>query len=143
MRIKQISVFIENKKGRLADVCGTLAEHSINIRALSLAETTDFGILRLIVNEPHKCTEILTQSGFTARETDVIAVEVSDTPGGLAAVLKVFDDASINVEYMYAFVEKSSDNAIVIFKVDDEENALSALGAKNIKTVSSEVLNSL
>ncbi len=143
MEIKQVSIFIENKKGRLADVTKTLADNGINIRALSLAETTDFGILRLIVNDPDRCQQVLSDAGFSARETEVIAVEVPDTPGGLADVLAVFDKAGINVEYMYAFVEKSQDNAVVIFRIDEQGAAVEALDAAGMRIVSDDVLKKL
>ena len=100
---KQVSVFLENKSGRLADVCRTLGEHGINIRALCIADTSDFGILRLIVNRPDDATTILRDAGFSVGETNVIAVQIPDVPGGLGMALALLEGAGVNVEYMYAF----------------------------------------
>jgi len=135
MKITQISVFIENKSGRLYEICNLLGQNNLNIRALSLADTSDFGILRLIINDPDKAYTLLKQNGFTVGKTEVIAVEVPDVPGGLASVLKVLSDNDVNVEYMYAFVEKSSDFAVMIFRFDEVEKALSVLEKAGIKTI--------
>lgn len=135
MKITQISVFIENKSGRLHEICELLGRNSLNIRALSLADTSDFGILRLIINEPDKAYSLLKSNGFTVGKTEVIAVEVPDVPGGLASVLKVLSDNNVNVEYMYAFVEKSRDFAVMIFRFDDVDGALKALEIAGIKTI--------
>jgi hypothetical protein len=143
VNIKQIAVFLENKKGRLADVTKTLSAAGINIRALSLAETTDFGILRLIVNDPDKAAAELKKAGFVAQVTEVIAVEVEDKPGGLARILDVFDKNDINIEYMYAFVEKRVANAVVIFKIDDRDKAHRVLKEAGIPIVTSDVLKNL
>ena len=141
MNIKQISVFVENKKGKLAEVTKLLTEQEINIRAVSLAETAEFGILRLIVNKPDKCIQTLKANNFIAQLTDVIAVEVEDEIGGLGKILSLFDEADINIEYMYAFIEKKKDNAIVIFRIDDTKKALDALNAKGISIATDEILN--
>ena len=114
MRVEQLSIFLENKSGRLAEVTEVLGNEGINIRALSLADTTDFGILRLIVNDPEKAKAVLNDKGFTVCKTDLIAVEVEDKPGGLAKILNVLNKDNINVEYMYAFVERHRDNAVII-----------------------------
>jgi hypothetical protein len=143
MSVKQISVFLENKKGRLAEVTRTLSTEKINIRALSLADTADFGVLRIIVNDPEKCLDVLKSNGFVAQVTEVVAVEVEDKPGGLARVLEVLDRDNVNVEYMYAYVEKKSDNAIVICKIDDRERALQVLGKNGISTVNAQSLKAL
>ena len=132
MRVKQISVFIENRSGRLREVADILGKNKINIRALSLADTSDYGILRLIVDKPHEALAVLRKANFTLSETDVIAVEVSDRPGGLAEVLDVLGNSGINVEYMYAFVEKSSENAVMIFRIEDVDKAVKTLKAGNI-----------
>ena len=108
MQIKQISVFIENKAGRLHDVAKVLSDNKINIRALSLAETSDFGVLRMIVDKPDEAVKVIKANNFTVRITEVVAVEVPDKVGGLAGVLKIMDSANINIEYMYAFVEKKT-----------------------------------
>lgn len=132
MRVKQISVFIENRSGRLRDVAEALGGSGINIRALSLADTSDFGILRLIVDKPDETLDVLRKAHFTLSETDVIAVEVRDKPGGLSEVLAVLGNAGINVEYMYAFVEKSSGNAVMIFRIEDIDKAVKTLTANKI-----------
>jgi hypothetical protein len=120
MKVQQISIFLENKSGRLSEVTRILGNNGINIRALSLADTTDFGILRLIVNDSDKANRVLKENGFTVGKTDVIAVEVDDKPGGLATILEILNKENINVEYMYAFVERSRDNAVIIFRFDDQ-----------------------
>ena len=143
MSVKQISVFLENKKGRLADVARILAGQAINLRALSLADTADFGVLRIIVDEPDRCLSVLKSNSFVAQVTEVVAIEVEDKPGGLGKVLEVLDAASLNVEYMYAYVEKSKDNAVVICKIDERERAVRVLAQKGIATLSGEDLKRL
>ncbi len=143
MKVKQISVFIENRSGRLRDVANVLGKNNINIRALSLADTSDYGILRLIVNNPDKARKVLKEENFTLSETDVIAVEVSDRPGGLAEVLDIMGESGINVEYMYAFVEKSSENAVMIFRIEDIDNALAVLKDKNVTILNNERVTSM
>jgi len=128
MLIDQISVFLENKQGRLAEVTRVLGENNIDISALSIADTTDFGVLRLIVNYPDKAIEILQQHGFAASKNSVIAIEVEDKPGGLAKALSVLDKKGISIEYMYAFVGTCrNENAMVIIRVENPENALETL----------------
>ena len=127
MRVEQIAVFLENKSGRLAEITAALAGTGINIRALSVADTADFGILRLIVDDVARARQVLKDGGFTVGITNVIAVEVDDKSGGLASVLKSIDQAGINVEYMYAFVNKSGENAVLIFRFDDMDRAITAL----------------
>jgi hypothetical protein len=127
MRVEQIAVFLENKSGRLAEITATLAYHNINIRALSVADTADFGILRLIVDDVEKAKNVLKENGFTVGVTPVIAVEVADRSGGLASVLTTIERAGLNVEYMYAFVNKSGENAVLIFRFDDIDRAIGAL----------------
>lgn len=143
MKVEQISIFLENKSGRLADVAGVLAEAGINIRALSLADTTDFGILRLIVDDNEKAKQVLKDHGFTVGKTEVIAVEVLDRPGGLAQILNVMKDNGINVEYMYAFVQKSGGNAIIIFRFDELEKAISVLQNAGIRILKGEEIYTL
>jgi hypothetical protein len=127
MKVEQISIFIENKSGRLAEVASTLGDAGVNIRALSLADTSDFGILRLIVNDREKAKQALKEKGFTVSKTEVVAVEVPDRPGGLFEILQTLDRKSINVEYMYAFVERCGENAVIIFRFDETEKAIDAL----------------
>ena len=143
MDIKQVSVFLENKKGRLSEVTRVLAGTGINIRALFLADTTDFGVLRMIVNDAEKALSILKDNNFVAQQTDVIAVEVQDKPGGLSRILDVLGEKDINIEYMYAFVEKKVENAIVVFKIDEHKEAIEALRKADIGLVSAEVLGNL
>ena len=133
MKVEQISVFLENKPGALAEVTCILGESGVNIRALSLADTKDFGILRLIVNDNEKAREILGRKGLTVRKTEVVAVEVPDRPGGLAEILKVLFEADINVEYLYAFVQQSGQNAIIIFRFDETDRAIEVLSKKQFK----------
>jgi len=143
VRVKQISVFIENRSGRLREVAATLGKNKINIRALSLADTSDYGILRLIVDKPQQALSALKKANFTLSETDVIAVEVSDKPGGLAEVLDVLGEAGINVEYMYAFVEKSSNNAVMIFRIEDIDGAINVLTEKNITILGNDRITTI
>jgi hypothetical protein len=127
MRVEQIAVFLENKSGRLAEITSILAENDINIRALSVADTADFGILRLIVDNVEKAKSILQEGGFTVGKTDVLAVEVADKTGGLATVLRSLHRAAINVEYMYAFVNKTGENAVLIFRFEEMDEAIEVL----------------
>jgi hypothetical protein len=143
MKVKQVSIFLENKAGRLAEVTNTLGKAGINIRALSLADTSDFGILRLIVNDFEKAARVLKENGFTVGETEVLAVEVPDRPGGLGGILSIIHEAGMNVEYMYAFVERSSDNAVLIFRFDNIDEAIRALSSKGVKVLKGETVYSL
>jgi hypothetical protein len=140
MKVEQISIFIENKSGRLAEVTTVLGFAGVNIRALSLADTSDFGILRLIVNDRDKAISVLKEKGFTVSKTEVVAVEVPDQPGGLASILHVLDKESINVEYMYAFVERFGANAVIIFRFDETEKAIAALSQKGFNILAGERL---
>ena len=140
---KQISVFLENKAGRLSHVTRVLGEAGINIRALSIADTSDFGILRLIVNDPDQAYNVLRESGFTVSETEVIAVQVPDSPGGLAAVLEQMTAENLNIEYLYAFLGTTEDDALVIFKVEDINRARKIFTEKGIKFLDEKVLYQL
>jgi hypothetical protein len=143
MKVEQISIFIENKSGRLAEISKILGNGGINIRALSLADTSDFGILRLIVNDVEKAKQILKERGFTVSKTEVVAVEVPDRPGGLAQILETLDSATINVEYMYAFVERCGENAVIIFRFDEADKAISVLNTNNFNVLQGERLYSM
>ena len=143
MKVEQISIFLENKSGRLAEVTELLAKSGINIRALSLADTADFGILRLILNDLEKAKKVLKENGFTVGKTEVIAVEVPDRPGGLAGILNALQGEGINVEYMYAFVQKSGENAIIIFRFDELEKAISALQKAGVRILKGEEVYAL
>ena len=138
MKVEQISIFIENKSGRLAEVTRILGDAGINIRTLSLADTSDFGILRLIVDQTDKAKEALKAEGFTVNKTEVVAVEVPDKPKGLYSILAVLDRHEVNVEYMYAFVERCGENAVIVFRFDDVENAINVLLKNNINVLKGE-----
>ncbi len=138
MQVKQISIFLENRVGRLQEVTEALTRDAINIRALSLADTSDFGILRLIVNQPDEATGILRQAGFTVRENEVIAAEVEDRPGGLAKILGLFAGAGISVEYMYAFVQPRTHNAVMIFRVESVPKAIKTLTDAGVRLLSND-----
>lgn len=140
MKVKQISVFLENKAGRLADATQILGQHGINIRALAVADTADFGVLRMIVNKPDEAAEILKNDGFTVKETDVIAAEVPDKPGGLGQVLEPLRKEEINIEYLYCFVEKSGGQAIVVFRIEEIDRAIAALKKAGVALLSGERL---
>ncbi len=135
MKVEQISVFLENKAGRLAEVTRILGEGGINIRALSLADTSDFGILRLIVNDNEKAKKILKENGFTVGKTNVVAIEVEDRPGGLSKILDILYRAGINVEYMYAFVQQSGENAVIIFRFDNLDEAIKVLQENGVTVI--------
>lgn len=143
MRVEQIAVFLENKSGRLAEITRILAESEINIRALSVADTADFGILRLIVDKVDLAKEVLRGGGFTVGKTNVIAVEVPDRSGGLASVLKVVHEVGLNVEYMYAFVNKSGANAVLIFRFDEMDKAIEVLQGKGFTLLTGEQICSV
>lgn len=141
--VEQISIFLENKSGRLAEVTSILAGNNINIRALSLADTADFGIFRLIVNDPSRAATLLKENGFTVGRNEVVAVMVPDRPGGLAAILDSLLQQSINVEYMYAFVQKSEGNAVLIFRFDDAARAVTVLQRAGVSVLSNEEMQRL
>jgi hypothetical protein len=143
MRVEQISIFLENKTGRLAEVSRALSEAGVNIRALSLADTSDFGILRLIVDDNDKARAALKEKGFTVGKTDVVAVEVEDRPGGLSRILGVLSKEKINVEYMYAFVQHSGKDAVIIFRFDDIDRAVRLLQENNIKVLEGKTVYTL
>jgi hypothetical protein len=132
VKVKQISVFLENEAGRLADVTRSLGRNAINIRALSIADTSDFGILRLIVDKPQEAVHVLKDRGFMVSETEVIAVDIPDRPGGLADVLEILGREGINIEYLYAFIGSVSEKALVIFRVENCEEAMKILRENNI-----------
>jgi hypothetical protein len=143
MRVEQIAVFLENKSGRLAEITAILADNKINIRALSVADTADFGILRLIVDKVELAKTVLKDNGFTVGKTSVIAVEVPDRTGGLASVLKTVEKAGLNVEYMYAFVNKSGQDAVLIFRFDEMDKAIEALQADGFTILTGEQICAL
>ena len=140
MKTNQISVFIENRSGRLAKITTALGNAGVNIRAMSLADTSDFGILRLIVNNTQKAKETLLDHGFTVRVSKVIALAIPDTPGALGNLLSIMEHAGLNVEYMYAFVEKNMDQAIIIFRFDDTDKAIETLLENDINVIEEKSL---
>lgn len=127
MKIKQLSIFLENKKGRMKKALDVLANNDINIRAMSIADVSDFGILRLIVPVPDKAKEVLEENNFLVKVGDVIAVEMSDKPGGLNAILKILDESNINLDYLYAFVDEKEKRAIVLLHPEDVDGSIKAL----------------
>jgi len=143
MRVEQLAVFLENRSGRLAEITRILAENDINIRALSVADTADFGILRLIVDKVDAARQALKENGFTVGKTNVLAVEVPDQAGGLAGVLKIVEEQGLNVEYMYAFINRSGENAILIFRFEDMDKAIDALQKEGVTILSGDQVCSL
>lgn len=136
MYIKQISIFVENKPGRLADITEILAKNQIDIRALSVADTTDYGILRLIVNTPEKAQAALKEAGITASLTNVLGICVSDSPGEFAKATRILADASLGVEYVYAFITPQKGSAYVILRVADNDKAAEVLAEQGIRIIS-------
>lgn len=136
MRIKQLSIFVENKTGRLHSITAALSENGINMRALSIADTTDFGILRLIVCDAEKAKQVLANIGVISKITDVIAVMIDDKTGGLASVLDTVSDTELEIEYMYAFLAKDTGRAMMVLKTSDDDKAEKILEAKGIKLAS-------
>ena len=143
MKLKQISVFLENRKGRLWKALNVLSEAKINIRALSIADTSEFGILRMIVPQPEKATKILEDNNFVVKINDVIAVGVLDEPGGLDRILGILNKSDINVEYLYAFVEKRGEQATVVLRTEDIDAGIKALTDGGITILSSEEVYNL
>ncbi len=141
MKVEQISIFMENKAGRLAQVTRILGEAGVNIRALSLADTADFGILRLLVSDNQKAVDALKKDGFTVNLTEVLAIAVPDEPGGLADFLALIGDNGINIEYLYA--HRRGDNAVIIFRFNDLEKAREVIEGANFKVVDGSELYSM
>ncbi|HIY89761.1 MAG: ACT domain-containing protein [Merdibacter sp.] len=143
MAVRQISVFMENKVGPLAEITTLLAQHQINMRALSVAETQDFGILRIIVEEPEKAEQVLKDNQIIFRESSVLAVLMEDRPGSMAAVVDLLAQAGIPVEYAYAFITRQADNACLILKVKEDEAAEALLEKEGVRSLSEQELNTL
>ena len=135
MTIDQVSVFVENHPGRLAKVTRILGDAGIDLRALSIADTADFGILRIITSNPQLTLDLLNEAGCVVSVTQVIAVPIEDKPGSLASVLTTLADANISVEYAYAFITRKQDKAYVIFRVEDNDRAIGILAESGVKTV--------
>ena len=133
MYIQQISIFLENRVGKLNQVPNLLAKFGIDIRTIALADTNDFGILRLIVNDTEKALSVLQENNFTAKLTNVVAVKVPDEPGGLATILGKIDEIGVSVEYMYAYTKPVNKEAVMIFRFADDESAIKSLQDKNVE----------
>lgn len=143
MAIKQLTVFVQNKKGTVVSVTDILSKNNINLRALSIAETQDFGILRLIVNDEVTAEKVLLENGYLIKVIDVVGVKISDEPGKLTAALDVLDKANINVEYLYAFMARTEKHAYVVLRVEDNSVAESALTAAGFKMITEADVNKL
>lgn len=135
MKIKQLSLFLENKPGHLSAICRSLSKAGINIATLSLADTQQFGILRLIVENWEKAADILEKAGFVVNVTEVVATEVDDKPGGLTSILEVLEKGTVNIEYMYAFTGRRGDKAILVFRFDDPDVAIKRLAEAGINVL--------
>ncbi len=143
MTVKQISVFVENKAGKLAELTEYLHQQDIDMRALSIAETQDFGIVRMIVDDAYKTSCILKEAGYVVSITPVLAVEMPDEPGSLFRILQTLGEGGINLEYMYAFLTRKEATAYMVLRVEDNEKAAEVLSRKGIHTVSQDVISNL
>lgn len=143
MTVKQISVFLENKPGKLAEFTDILSENNIDMRAMSVAETSDFGILRIIVDDAYKAATVLKDEGYVFSITKVLAVAIPDEPGSLSKVIKLLGNNQINLEYMYAFITRRRDWAYMIFRVEDNEKAIDILTKNNLQLLCQDELNEL
>ena len=143
MAIKQLTVFVQNKKGTVVSVTEILSKNNVNLRALSIAETQDFGILRMIVNDEKTAEKVLSENGYLIKVIDVVGVKIGDAPGKLTAALSVLDKADINVEYMYAFMARTEKHAYVVLRVEDNAVAEAALTAAGFKMISEADINKL
>ncbi len=143
MAIKQLTVFVPNRKGTIVKVTDVLAKNKINIRALSIAETEDFGILRLIVNDEENAEKVLREQDYLIKQVDVVGVKIGDEPGKLTSALDVLDKADINVEYLYAFMARTEKHAYVVLRVENNENAESALVNAGFKLITEADINKL
>jgi hypothetical protein len=143
MQVEQISIFLENRPGGLEQVTRILKDAGINIRTLSLADTSDFGILRMIVNDVDATSRILKEKGFRVSRTNVVAVEVPDRPGGLHGILEALSGSGVNIEYMYAFVERNGQNAVLIFRFDTADKAIEVLRQHGLTVLPGEALYAL
>ena len=135
MKIKQISIFLENTAGRIADVTRILKNGKVNLRAIMIADTADFGILRIITDDSDKALNVLKEAKFTTRTTDVLAVSIKDSVGALHDVLSLFEKNSVNIEYLYASLEKTGDRAVIIFKVEDAERGMKLIEDNGLNTI--------
>ncbi|MCI8831848.1 MAG: acetolactate synthase [Lachnospiraceae bacterium] len=143
MTVKQISVFVENKPGKLAELTDYLHQHDIDMRALSIAETQDFGIVRMIVDDAYKASQVLKESGYVVSITPVLAVEMSDEPGSLYKILKVLGDGGVNLDYTYAFLGQKAATAYMVLRVEDNEKAIEVLSKSGIRPVCQDTIAAL
>jgi hypothetical protein len=138
MKVEQIAIFLENRSGRLAEITEILAGKDINICAMSLADTSDFGIMRLIVNDTENACKVLKENGFTVGSTNMVVAEVQDKPGGLANVLQIIKKAGLNVKYLYAFTQKSGETGLIIFRFEKIDAAIDVLVKAGVRLLSGE-----
>lgn len=143
MFISQISVFLENKPGKLSEVIDAVAREGIDISAISIADTTEFGVLRMIADKPEEAVAAIRRAGFPVSTTDVLAVEVPDRPGGLGDVLKILKDERVSIEYIYSFIKRNSDKALILFKTEDPGKAASVLKTAGIRLYTNEEISAL
>ena len=143
MTVKQISIFVENKPGKLAELTEYLNQSSIDMRALSIAEAQDFGIVRIIVDDAYKTSCVLKEAGYVASITPVVAIEMPDEPGSLFRILKILGDGGVNLEYMYAFLTRKQSTAYMVLRVEDNEKAIEILSKNGIHTICHEALSNL
>ena len=143
MTVKQISVFVENKRGKLAELTDYLHQHDIDMRALSIAETQDFGIVRMIVDDAYKASQVLKESGYVVSITPVLAVEMSDEPGSLYKILKMLGDGGVNLDYTYAFLGQKAATAYMVLRVEDNEKAIEVLSKSGIRPVCQDTIAAL
>ncbi len=143
MTVKQISVFVENKPGKLAELTDYLHQHDIDMRALSIAETQDFGIVRMIVDDAYKASQVLKESGYVVSITPVLAVEMSDEPGSLYKILKVLGDGGVNLDYTYAFLSQKAATAYMVLRVENNEKAIEVLEKSGIRPVCQDTIAAL
>ncbi len=143
MALKQLNIFVENKQGALVNITDTLARHEINIRALSIADTEEFGILRLIVNDTDTAAKMLTEEGYLIKITEVVGVKIGDAPGKLSTALNILDKAKINMEYLYAFMSRTEKHAYVVLRVADNSAAENALEAAGFHMITDADVNKL
>ncbi len=143
MKIPQLSLFVPNSPGTMADIAAILGDIGVNIRAMSLADTNDFGVLRMVLDDTNKARQVLKDYGYPVRLNEVIAVEIDDRPGALGRLLRVLADADRNVEYMYAFVQKNADRAVLMLRLEDLDGAVSALREAGVKVLSADELYAL
>lgn len=143
MTVKQISIFVENKPGKLAELTEYLNQSSIDMRALSIAEAQDFGIVRIIVDDAYKTSCVLKEAGYVASITPVVAIEMPDEPGSLFRILKILGDGGVNLEYMYAFLTRKQSAAYMVLRVEDNEKAIEILSKSGIHTICQEALSNL